>query len=64
MAQITDGYVRERFMRQFAKMPAARREGTIEALVVIHEGKLADENKPPISESDSPLLNAPVAEAG
>lgn len=37
-------------------MPASRREGTLESLVVLHEGKLAEENKPPISEADSPLL--------
>lgn len=57
MAKITEGYIRASFLRQFSQMSADRREGTLEAMVVLHEGRLAEERRPPISESDSPLLN-------
>jgi hypothetical protein len=41
MPKISDEYVRREFLERFARMGAERREGTIEALTVIHETVLA-----------------------
>ena len=41
MPAITDQTVRRRFLEQFARMSSERREGTLEALTVLHETQLA-----------------------
>lgn len=40
MARLTQEFIRRRFLANFAAMSAERREGTIEALTVLHETML------------------------
>ena len=40
MARITPEYIRRQFLEQFASMSPERREGTLEALTVLHQTNL------------------------
>jgi hypothetical protein len=60
MAQLTPEYIRRRFLEQFAAMTFERREGTLEALTVMHETALAKSQTG--EQPEAPLFTEAVSE--